>query len=179
MHLQMKGERRYSTRNTFNSGKNSSFANLIGTLVGPAGFEPTIFTRRPRLAAPTGFSNRSRTSSSHFLVRKPVKCFWSPSSCRSRLRPLIAPRKYIKVLTKYIHYSLQSTYYTKKGVVYKDIILEKKIFFTSFKRSSSILFRFMHTRLASSRVSYSPQECVPKSISLITTNFCFISRCDP
>ena len=48
-------------------------------VVGPAGFEPTTFPRKQCLgAAPTGFSNRSRTSSSLFEVRKPVSYFLEP-----------------------------------------------------------------------------------------------------
>ena len=50
------------------------------SVVGPAGFEPTTFTRKQCFnAVPTGFSNRSRTSSSQtVLVRKPVSFLLEP-----------------------------------------------------------------------------------------------------
>ena len=56
-------------------------------VVGPAGVEPTTYTRKQRLAAPTGFSKTAPEFRHPVLVSKPVAFFWSPSSCLARLQP--------------------------------------------------------------------------------------------
>ena len=56
--------------------------NLEWIRVGLAGFEPTIFTRKQRVTVPTGFSNRSRTSSSYFA---------SPTTGCILLEPVVIP----------------------------------------------------------------------------------------
>jgi hypothetical protein len=49
-------------------------------LVGLAGFEPTTFTRKQRLAAPTGFSKTAPELRHPMRSANPLLAFWSPSS---------------------------------------------------------------------------------------------------
>jgi hypothetical protein len=67
----------FSTCNSVNNFESSE--NKM-EMVGLAGFEPTTFTRKQRLAAPTGFSKTAPELRHPMRSANPLLAFWSPSS---------------------------------------------------------------------------------------------------
>jgi hypothetical protein len=72
------GKHKTHFKSTLCTGKDPNYKKQM--MVGLAGFEPTTFTRKQRLAAPTGFSKTAPELRHPTRSANPLLAFWSPSS---------------------------------------------------------------------------------------------------